>query len=123
MGFSLIDFSILDYSEILKNDDRYDPRAYDTIFSLFKCLDELKKKRKISSYEFLTEFKDFCLTAFGPMTFTVLQDFGVKSCKDVGEIVKNLITGKIIGGWDVSPLDDFEGGYDFYAEFKRPFLV
>ena len=109
-----------DYSEILEKDSRFDSRAYDFVLQVVvEASDEAKGH--VTGQELLCWFRDMALDAFGPMAYTVLNDWGVHTCEDVGAIVFNLYNAKIIGKTETDSPGDFIGGFDFAEEFLGPF--
>ena len=52
-----------------------------------------------------------------------LNEWGVKSCEDVGEIVFNLIDAKLLGKQSSDRKEDFQNGYNFDEAFNDPKLV
>ena len=113
-----IDWSADSFADILKTDDRYDPRAYSLVLSVAEGLTE-----HVSGAEFLERFRNFVLDEFGPMSFAVLDDWAVRSCTDVGEIVFNLVETGRLGKREEDTRADFIGGYDFREAFLGPFAV
>lgn len=111
-----------DYSAILKKDDRYDARAYDFVLQVISEASE-HAKGHVSGQELLYWFRDLALDAFGPLAYTVLNDWGVRACENVGDIVFNLCDAKLIGKTDSDSPADFLGGFDFKEEFLGPFAV
>ena len=111
-----------DYSEILKKDDRYDPRAYDFVLEVIHFA-STDAKGHVTGQELLDYFRDMALDAYGPLTYTVLNDWGVRCCEDVGAIVFNLYDAKRIGKTDSDSPEDFVGGFNFKHEFLDPFAV
>ena len=111
-----------DFSDILKKDDRFDPRAYDFVLDVIHeaCLNA---KGHVSGQELLEVFRDLALDAYGPMAYTVLNDWGLRCCEDVGAVVFNLYDSKRIGKTDKEAPEDFVGGYNFKREFSDPFEV
>ncbi len=109
-----------DFSDILKKDARYDRRAYDF---LLRVIAEASASAKghVTGQELLTFFRDLALDAYGPLAYTVLVDWGLTCCEDVGEIVFNLVESKRIGKTDQDSPADFLGGFDFKEEFLGPF--
>jgi phosphoribosylformylglycinamidine synthase len=77
----------------------------------------------ITGGELLERFRDFTLDEFGPMSYAVLTDWGVRNCGDVGEIVFNLVETKRLGKTERDSRADFIGGYDFREAFLGPFEV
>jgi uncharacterized repeat protein (TIGR04138 family) len=47
--------------------------------------------RHVSGQELLAGIKDYARGQFGPMAMTVLQEWGIRSCQDFGEIVFNMV--------------------------------
>jgi len=111
-----------DYTEILKKDDRYDPRAYDFVLEVIHFA-STDAKGHVTGQELLNYFRDMALDAYGPLTYTVLNDWGVRCCEDVGAIVFNLYNAKRIGKTDSDSPEDFVGGFNFKREFLDPFAV
>lgn len=111
-----------DYSGILEKDQRFDARAYDFVLQVIGEATE-EAKGHVSGQELLCWFRDLALDAFGPLAYTVLADWGVHTCEDVGAIVFNLYNAKIIGKTDADSPADFIGGFDFAEEFLDPFAT
>ncbi len=109
-----------DFSDILRKDARYDKRAYDFLLRVIAEASE-SAKGHVTGQELLTFFRDLALDAYGPLAYTVLTDWGVTCCEDVGEIVFNLFHSKRIGKTDQDTPADFLGGFDFKEEFLGPF--
>lgn len=115
--------------EIAASDSRFDRNAY---FFLRGVLDETVKNlgrdanlepgRHVSGPELLEGFRRHALDQFGPMTTTVLEEWGVTKCSDVGAMVFNLIDAGVFGQSEDDRPEDFENGYDFHDAFVRPFL-
>ena len=111
-----------DYTEILKKDDRYDSRAYDFVLEVIHVA-STDAKGHVTGQELLNYFRDMALDAYGPLTYTVLNDWGVRCCEDVGALVFNLYDAKRIGKTDSDSPEDFVGGFNFKHEFLDPFAV
>ena len=111
-----------DYTEILKKDDRYDSRAYDFVLEVIHFA-STDAKGHVTGQELLNYFRDMALDAYGPLTYTVLNDWGVRCCEDVGAIVFNLYDAKRIGKTESDSPEDFVGGFNFKHEFLDPFAV
>jgi uncharacterized repeat protein (TIGR04138 family) len=111
-----------DFSDILAKDDRYDSRAYDLVLEVINEA-SIMAKGHVTGQELLLIFRDFVLDSYGPLTYTVLTDWGLRSCEDVGAVVFNLYNSKRIGKTDTDSIEDFVGGYNFKHEFLDPFTV
>jgi len=55
------------------------------------------------------------------MSATLLEDWGLKECRDVGEIVFLFIEQGVFGKQDSDSLDDFNGDFTFEEAFSAPF--
>jgi uncharacterized repeat protein (TIGR04138 family) len=78
--------------------------------------------RHVSGQELLPGHRDYALDQFGPMTLTVLGEWGVRRCEDFGEIVFNMVENHLLAKTKKDSREDFKGGYDFDEAFRRPFL-
>lgn len=79
------------------------------------------KDRHVTGQELLEGIRQQALTDFGPMVITVFEEWGVRGCRDFGEIVFNLVE---IGQFAKTEKDsraDFDG-YDFDDAFRKPYL-
>jgi len=109
-------------------DNRYHRDAY--VF-IRESLDHTQKMtardakgriRHVTGQELLEGIRDYALTQYGPMAITVLGEWGVTSCRDFGEIVFNMVETGLLAKTDRDNRSDFEGGYDFFEAFRKPFL-
>jgi uncharacterized repeat protein (TIGR04138 family) len=80
------------------------------------------KVRHVSGQELLAGIRDYALEQFGPMTLTVLNEWGVRRCEDFGEIVFNMVENHLLAKTKKDSREDFKGGYDFEEAFRHPFL-
>jgi len=113
---------------ILARDSRYLPDAY--VF-LREALDYTQKRiakdsrgrvRHVSGQELLEGLRQYALEQFGPMAITVLEEWGVKHCRDFGHIVFNMVEIGLLAKTEQDSVADFDGGYDFFEAFQKPFL-
>ena len=122
MDVPAIDYEQEDYSEILKKDDRFDSRAYDFVLAVIHEA-SMEAQGHVTGQELLDYFHDLALDAYGPLTYTVLNDWGVRCCEDVGAIVFNLYDAGIIRKTENDSPEDFVGGFNFKREFLDPYAV
>ncbi len=115
-----IEYGKADYSAILKKETRFDVRAYDFVLQTISEA-STRAKGHITGHELLCWFRDLALDAFGPLAYTVLEDWGVRTCEDVGDIVFHLYDAGIIGKTENDSPADFLGGFDFAEEFLGPY--
>ncbi len=113
---------------ILKRDRRYDPHAY---FFLKDALDFTLKRvaegnggqaRHVTGPELLVGFRDLALEQFGPMSSTVMSEWGITQCQHVGDMVFLLIEEQVFGKQDSDQREDFSGVFDFRQSLVEPFL-
>lgn len=113
---------------IVTNDPRYQRDGY---FFLREALDHTQKMvgkakkgeiRHVSGQELLEGIRDYALSQFGPMTLTVLAEWGIRSCEDFGEMVFNMVENSLLAKTEKDSRDDFKGGYNFEDAFRKPFL-
>ena len=115
--------------QIAAQDLRYNREAY---FFLREALDHTHKitgkppkknaVRHVSGQELLNGVREYALQQFGPMTLTVLEEWGIKRCEDFGEIVFNMVENKLLAKTEQDSREDFRNGYDFHDAFRKPFL-
>lgn len=112
----------------MATDARYQRDGY---FFLREALDHTQKIvsksrkneiRHVSGQELLAGIRDYALSQFGPMTITVLAEWGIRSCEDFGEMVFNMVANNLLAKTDSDRREDFKEGYSFEAAFCKPFL-
>jgi uncharacterized repeat protein (TIGR04138 family) len=113
--------------KIVAADARYQFEAYlfvqEAIRYTQKSLGRHKQDHKhVGGKELLNGIRDYALATFGPMTPTVLSEWGIHSCEDFGEIVFNLIRHNQATQSQSDSRDDFKDGYNFDEAFRKPFL-
>jgi uncharacterized repeat protein (TIGR04138 family) len=112
---------------ILTKDARY---ARDAYHFLKEALDFTQKfiskqnrgsVRHVTPAELLDGIRQFTLQQFGPMSVTVLEEWGVRNCHDFGEIVFNMVESGLLAKTEKDSREDFQNGYDFTEAFCKPF--
>ena len=123
-----------DFSEIVtlicKEDPRFDRKAYDFVrLGLDHTVKELRKKdsiraersRHVSGPELLDGLRAYALEQYGPLAKTVFDAWGVRRCRDFGDIVFNLIEYNIFSKTDNDRREDFSDIYTFEEAFVKPY--
>jgi len=115
--------------QIAAQDPRYHREAYcflrEALNHTQKMTGKLPKKneiRHVSGQELLNGIREYALQQFGPMTLTVLHEWGIQCCMDFGEIVFNMVESKLLAKTEQDSREDFRKGYDFHDAFRKPFL-
>ncbi len=121
-----------DFNEVVRAIRREDPRyGRGAYFFLRKALDfslkdfhkrgELDENNHLSGQQLLEGIRRYALNQYGPMARSVLEHWGVRTCRDFGNIVFNLVECRVLGKTDSDAPEDFDGGYDFKEAFDAPF--
>ena len=116
---------------IHKDDPRFDRKAYEFVrLGLDHTVKEAdpqegrrpasRSSRHVTGGELLHGLRVYALDQFGPMAKTILESWGVRRCRDFGDIVFNLIEYKVLSKTDSDRLEDFDGLYDFEEAFVKP---
>lgn len=101
---------------------RYRKEAYQFVLAALNfIISNQSSPRHVTGRELLEGIRQFGLEQFGPMTRTVFEHWGVKSCVDFGEIVYRLIDEGLLVSTETDRKEDFEGGYDFQKAFDQPY--
>jgi uncharacterized repeat protein (TIGR04138 family) len=112
---------------ILAKDPRFARDAYTFVREALDFTQKLVVReargaiRHVTGQELLGGIRKFALEQFGPMTVTVFEEWGVKSCRDFGEIVFNMVEIGLLAKTEKDTRDDFQDGYDFTDAFRKPF--
>jgi uncharacterized repeat protein (TIGR04138 family) len=112
---------------ILARDPRYSREAYNFVREALDFTQKLIVKenrtqiRHVIGQELLDGIRQFALQQFGPMAVTVLEEWGVRHCRDFGEIVFNMVETSLLAKTDRDSREDFQNGYDFTDAFRKPF--
>lgn len=113
---------------IVRRDRRYHPYAYLFLkevldFTLRRVAAKADgKSRHVSGPELLEGFRDHALEQFGPMATTLMAEWGIRQCADVGNMVFNLIDEQVFGRQDSDRREDFVGNFDLDDALRQPFL-
>lgn len=112
---------------ILHRDKRFEAGAYFFLkealdFTLKRTREEHGEERHVSGKELLHGYRDYALQEFGPMARTLLREWGVHTCSDVGDMVFHLIEEGMFGKQDSDTKEDFRDHFDFDEAFQQPFL-
>jgi len=113
--------------QIVARDPRYTRDAYHFLREALTFTQKLVSKenkgsvRHVSGQELLDGLRQFALQQFGPMVVTVFEEWGVKNCRDFGEMVFNMVESGLLAKTEKDSREDFQDGYDFTEAFQKPF--
>jgi len=103
-----IDFDSDSFADIIAKDDRYGSRAYALLVDVVHRLGEGGKH--ITGEEILDEFRETALDQYGPLAYTVLAEWGVGRCEDIGEMMFNLVDSGRVKKDENDTIESFVGG-------------
>ena len=113
--------------QILATDARFHRDAYTYLREALDFTQKLISKenkgtvRHVTGQELLDGIRQYSLIQFGPMTMTVLEEWGIRTSKDFGDIVFNMVEIGLLAKTEKDTRDDFQTGYDFTEAFQKPF--
>ncbi len=111
-------------SQILVRDDRYRREAYRFMQEGLEYTMQRRGRRgHVSGRELVLGMRDLARERFGLMARTVLNQWGVKSTSDLGELVFNLIEEEIMSKQDSDTRADFADIFDFEEAFERDMKI
>jgi uncharacterized repeat protein (TIGR04138 family) len=112
---------------IVASDPRYQRDAYVFLRDALDFTTKQQKKvkgatvRHVTGPELLGGVRQYALKEFGPLVMTVFDNWGIRSCEDIGNMVFNLIGAGIFGKTEEDSIEDFKNVYDFGEAFVMPF--
>jgi uncharacterized repeat protein (TIGR04138 family) len=112
---------------IVASDPRYQRDAYVFLRDTLDFTTKQQKKvkgatvRHVTGPELLGGVRQYALKEFGPLVMTVFDNWGIRSCEDIGNMVFNLIGAGIFGKTEEDSIEDFKDVYDFEEAFVKPF--
>ena len=114
--------------QICETDLRYSSDAYHFVQEgLNHTLKSLKRggqhaHRHVSGQELLHGLREFALKEYGPMSKAVLNEWGIKTTDDIGQIVFNLVNASVLGKNETDSPNDFKNVFTFDDAFVKPFV-
>lgn len=119
--------------QIREKDQRYAPQAYELVRHSLDHAQKLvhgepKKgkalvNRHVTGPQLVEGFRQYVLETYGPMSYHLLQHWGLRKTDDIGNIVFSIIATGLFGQSEEDTLEDFAGVFDFKEAFLRPFEV
>ena len=119
--------------KIIAKDSRYTRGAY---LFVREALDHTQKMigtpapdsakedapRHVTGQQLLDGAREYALAQYGPMAMTVLAEWGIHRCEDIGELVFNMVENSLLAKTEQDTREDFKGGYEFEEAFRRPYV-
>lgn len=113
---------------VIARDQRFDLGAYyflkDALdFTVKRAMDNNNgQQRHVTASELLYGFRDLALQEFGPMACTMMSEWGITQCVDIGSMVFQLIEEGAFGKQDSDTPQDFANLFSLQETLAAPFL-
>jgi len=117
-----------DVEQIAREDGRYSPNALRFVFEgLGKTIQkirqdsDLSEERHISGDQLAVGLGDIAAEQWGRLAKVVLNEWGIYTTRDFGEIVYLMIRNKWMRAQEDDKIEDFDNIYDFRKRFETNF--
>lgn len=108
--------------QIRLREQRFDERAYLFVLSALEhSQSRLAERRHITGPELAHACRELALQRFGVMARLVLENWGMRSTMDIGDIVFTLVDLGLLISQPQDSRDDFFGVFDFADAFEREY--
>ena len=105
---------------IQSKDPRYKEDSYLFVMeALTFTQKKLKTPKHVTGEEMLDGMRELLLQKFGPMTLMVLKYWGIETTEDFGNIVFNLVDGKVLSKTEEDDISKFKNFYNFQEVFAH----
>ena len=105
-------------AKISEKDGRYSKESFLFILaSLEYILSKLTKRRHLTGQELSKGIAEYAREQYGYLAKTVLNNWGLYTTLDYGEVVYLLINGGLMNKTENDKKEDFADAYDFNEEF------
>ncbi|MHC5083546.1 MAG: Minf_1886 family protein [Planctomycetota bacterium] len=117
--------------EIAKEDGRYNARALKFVFEgLATTIDKIRESegpespgRHISGQELSWGLADVAKDRWGRLSAMVLNQWGVTTTRDLGEIVYLMIDYEWMTSQESDTIEDFSDVFDFTEVFEKQYVI
>ncbi|MBN2181825.1 MAG: hypothetical protein JW715_07905 [Sedimentisphaerales bacterium] len=109
--------------QIAKEDGRYDSRVIKFVSEglSYTAKKVASEPKHVSGQTLCEGLRKLALKKWGPLAMLVLNNWGVKTTRDFGEIVWLMIDNNLMSAQPTDSIDDFNDVYDFQTVFKDNF--
>lgn len=120
MSNAIFDEEVLD--RLRERHPRFHETAYLFVLSaLHHVIERLPEPRHINGRELAEGMRELALDRFGPMARTVLEYWGIRSTRDLGDMVFALVECGVLIKQDGDSPEDFDDVFDFEEAFERDY--
>ncbi len=115
-------------AKAVARDPRYAEEAYSFLKDALEFTMRNRKKARgrdpdhVTGPELCAGVRDYALQQYGPMVPTLFEAWGLRSTRDIGELVFNLISAGAFSKSDSDRVEDFDNLFEFGDAFVKPFL-
>jgi uncharacterized repeat protein (TIGR04138 family) len=103
-------------------DGRYKVKAYLFVIEALEfTMARLRRRGHVSGRELLEGAAQLAKREFGPTARMVLESWGIRETRDIGEIVFSLIQAGLFGKTEEDSIEDFDGVFDFDEVFEKQY--
>ena len=112
------------FEQIAKDDSRFTPSAIRFVYEglSFTVKKITVEPRHISGQTLCEGLRKLAIEKWGRMSVVVLNNWGIKTTRDFGEIVYLMIRHKWMSAAETDTIDDFDDVYEFQTVFKDQFV-
>ena len=112
------------FEQIAKEDGRFNPSAIRFVYEglSFTVKKITVEPRHISGQTLCEGLRKLAIEKWGRMAKVVLNNWGIKTTRDFGEIVYLMIRHKWMSAAETDTIDDFDDVYKFQTVFKDQFV-
>jgi uncharacterized repeat protein (TIGR04138 family) len=109
--------------EISQQDGRYDPKAVRFVYEGlgYTARKLAAQPDHVTGQTLCDGLKQLALEKWGRLSLLVLNSWGIKTTRDLGEIVYLMIRHQWMRAQETDSIDDFNDVYDFKTVFKDQF--
>ena len=109
------------FDSLLNDHKEYNEGAYDFIYDALDYTQKYiirDKTKQANAKEFSEGFRLYAINKFGCLAKTVLNEWGIKTTDDIGNIVFNLVEYNLMGREENDKIENFRNLYDFDKVFN-----
>ena len=112
------------FEQISKEDCRFNSQAIKFVYEglTFTVKKITVEPRHISGQTLCEGLRKLAVEKWGRMAMVVLNNWGIKTTRDFGEIVYLMIRHKWMSAAETDTIDDFDDVYEFQTVFKDQFV-
>ena len=109
--------------EIRRRDERFQLDAYVFVMDVLEhTIRGMEVRRHVSAAEMLDGMRRFAHERYGVMSLTVLENWGILTTGDIGDIVFQLVEVGVLSRQDGDSRDHFDNVFDLHSALERNYF-